>query len=61
MKTALKGQWFQDAKGIQKNTTAKFNAVPLGTFDDCFATQHSNPKTAPDSRNKKTKLMVIQN
>jgi hypothetical protein len=32
MKTALKGIQFQDAKGIQKNSTAKLNAVPLGNF-----------------------------
>lgn len=32
MKTDLKGRWFQVAEGIQKNTTAKLNAVLLGNF-----------------------------
>jgi hypothetical protein len=32
----LKGRIFHDVKGI-KNVTTELNAVPLDTFDDCFA------------------------
>jgi hypothetical protein len=36
VKTALKGRQYQDAKDIKRNITTNLNAIPLGTFHDCF-------------------------
>jgi hypothetical protein len=36
VKTALKGNRFQDVEDIKINVTAELNAVPLEAFDDCF-------------------------
>jgi hypothetical protein len=36
VKTALKGQKFQDVEDIMKNVTAELNAVALKAFADCF-------------------------
>jgi hypothetical protein len=36
VKTALEGNWFQDAEDIKKNVMANLSTVPLEAFADCF-------------------------
>ena len=36
VKTAFKGRQFQDTEDIKGNIIAKFKAVPLDAFNDCF-------------------------